>query len=89
MGANTSLSPIYAYSKRGERAYASVPRNRGANTTLLTSMSLEGMGASLAVEGATNREVFEAYVEQVLCPTLGEGEVVVMDNLSSDKGQRG
>jgi transposase len=88
MGTNTSLAPLYAYSPRGQRAYAQVPRNRGPNTTLLTSISLEGMGPSLAVEGATNREVFEAYVEQVLSPTLREGQVVVMDNLSAHKGER-
>ena len=70
MGANTSLSRIHAYSPKGQRAYCSVPRNRGKNTTLLSCMSVEGMGASLAVEGATNREVFEAYVERVLLPGL-------------------
>lgn len=62
MGANTSLSPIYAYSPRGERAHVRVPRNRGPNTTLLSSMTTEGMGPSLAVEGATTALVFEAYV---------------------------
>jgi hypothetical protein len=49
MGTNTSLSPLYAWAKKGERAYCSVPRNRGPNTTLLSSMSVEGMGPSLAV----------------------------------------
>ena len=88
IGSNTSLTSLYAYSPRGHRAHAEVPRNRGPNTILLTSMSLEGMGSSLAVEGATNREVFEAYVEEVLCPTLREGQVVVMDNLSAHKGER-
>jgi hypothetical protein len=47
MGTNTSLSALYAYSLKGRRAYAQVPRNRGANTTLLASMSLEGMGLCL------------------------------------------
>lgn len=88
MGANTSLSPLYAYSPRGQRAYCSVPRNRGPNTTLLSCMSVEGIGASLAVEGATNREVFEAYVERVLAPELRPGQVVVMDNLTAHKGER-
>ena len=43
MGANTSLSPLYAYSPKGERAHVCVPRNRGPNTTLLSSMTLYGM----------------------------------------------
>jgi hypothetical protein len=51
IGTNTSLSPLYAWARRGERAYCSVPRNRGPNTTLLSSMSVSGMGPSLAVEG--------------------------------------
>jgi hypothetical protein len=88
MGTNTSLSPVYGWSKKGQRAHCSVPRNRGRNTTLLSSMSVDGMGPSLAVEGATTARVFEAYVERVLAPTLREGQVVVMDNLSAHKGER-
>ncbi len=88
MGTNTSLSPLYAWAKKEDRAYCSVPRNRGPNTTLLSSMSVEGMGPSLAVEGATDSEVFETYVERVLAPRLRPGQVVVMDNLTAHKGER-
>jgi transposase len=88
MGANTSLSVLRAWSRRGERAYCSVPRNRGKNTTLLASMSMEGMGPSLAVEGTTSATVFETYVKKVLAPTLRPGQIVVMDNLSAHKGAR-
>ena len=89
MGTNTSLSPVYAsWAPKGQRAYWSVPRNRGANTTVLSSMSAQGMGPSLTVEGTTTSVVFEAYVEQVLAPTLCKGQVVVMDNLSAHKGER-
>ena len=66
-----------------------VPRNRGPNTTLLSSMSIEGMGPCLAVEGSTNAVVFETYIEKILTPTLEPGQIVVMDNLSAHKGQRG
>ena len=85
MGANTALSPLYAYSPKGERAHVRVPRNRGPNTTLLSSMTPEGMGPSLAVEGATTARVFEAYVERVLAPSLKRGQIVIMDNLSAHK----
>jgi transposase len=88
MGANTSLRPLYAWAPRGERARCSVPRNRGPNTTLLASMTSEGMGPCLAVQGATTRIVFEAYIEKVLVPSLRRGQVVVMDNLSAHKGER-
>jgi hypothetical protein len=93
MGTNISLSPLYGWAKKGARAHCSVPRNRGANTTLLSSMSVDGMGQSLAVGGATNREVFEAYVQRILAPTLRKptlrkGQVIVMDNLTAHKGER-
>jgi transposase len=87
-GTHTSLGPIYGYAPRGERLYLSVPRNRGKNTTLLSSMSLEGIGPSLTVEGATTSRVFETYVEKVLAPSLKEGRIVVMDNLSAHKPKR-
>lgn len=85
---NTSLSPIYGWSRRGQRVSFEVPRNWGANITLVSSMSFSGMGQSLAVEGATTKAVFETYVEKVLAPTLLPGQIVVMDNLSSHKGSR-
>ena len=88
MGTNTSLTPLYAWSRRGERAPCSAPRNWGANVTLLCSMTLSGMGPCLAVEGPTTKAVFETYLEWVLAPSLQPGQVVVMDNLSSHKGPR-
>jgi transposase len=51
-------------------------------------MSLEGMGPSLAVEGATTARVFEAYVEKVLAPSLKEGQIAVMDNLGAHRPKR-
>jgi DDE superfamily endonuclease len=89
MGTNISLSPLYAWAPKGQRAHCSVPRNRGANTTVLSSMSAQGMGPSLTVEGATTSAVFETYVEQVLAPTLRSGQVVVMDNLLRPTKARG
>ena len=49
-------------------------------------MTLSGMGPSLAVEGATTRAVFEAYVQEALAPSLRPGQIVVMDNLTAHKG---
>lgn len=87
-GTHTSLGPLYAWAPRGKRSYSKGPRNRGKNTTLLACMTLEGMGPCLAVVGSTTREVFEAYVEQMLLPALKPGQVVVMDNLSAHKGNK-
>jgi len=88
MGFNVTLAPLYAWSRRGERAFGSAPRNWGKNVTLLASITAEGLGPCLAVEGSTTREVFETYLECVLAPSLSPGQVVVMDNLSSHKGGR-
>jgi hypothetical protein len=86
---NTSLAPLYGWSRKGERAYQKAPRNWGKNITLISSIGKErGMGASLVAEGSTNRTVFETYLEEVLLPTLKRGQVVVMDNLSAHKGER-
>ena len=88
-GTHTSLAPIYGYAPKGERLRLWVPRKRGKNTTLLSSMSLEGMGPSLAVEGATTARVFETYyVEKVLVPSLRSGQIVVMDNLGAHRPKR-
>lgn len=80
------MTRLYARAPKGVRAYGSVPRNRGKNTTLIASMTLEGaMGEAMAVEGSTKAFVFEAYVEYFLAPTLKEGQIVVMDNLGAHK----
>jgi hypothetical protein len=85
---NTSLAPLYGWARRGERVHQKVPRNWDKNVTLLSSIGKRmGMGASLVVEGSTNTKVFETYLREVLCPTLEEGQMVVMDNLSSHKAE--
>jgi len=52
---------------------------------MISSIRLDGSTACMTVEGATDTEVFRAYVSQVLCPALHPGDVVVMDNLSPHK----
>jgi transposase len=86
MGTNVSLSPLYAWSRRGRRVFGSAPKNWGKNVTLLASITRRGLGPCLAVEGSTTRGVFETYLERVLAPTLEPGQIVVMDNLSAHKG---
>ena len=88
MGAHTSLAPLRGYAPVGRRAFFEIPRNHGKNTTLLTSLHREGMGPSMAVEGATTSRVFETYVERLLAPALRPGQVVVMDNLGAHRPKR-
>lgn len=81
MGTHTSLAALYAYSPMGRRAFFEISRNRGTNTTLLTSLHAGGMGPYMAVEGVTTARVSETYTERLLVPALRPGQVVVMDNL--------
>jgi transposase len=88
-GFHTSMTRLRARAPKGERAYGKVPRNRGKNTTLIAAITLEGaMGDSMTVEGATDAEAFEAYVEHFLAPSLCEGQVVVLDGLGAHRTQR-
>ena len=70
---------------RGKRLYASAPQSHWYTTTMICSMRWDGSTACMAVDGATDTEVFRAYVQEVLCPTLRTGDVVIMDNLSPHK----
>jgi transposase len=85
-GSNLALTPLYARARKGQRAYGSVPRNYGKNTTLIGALTLAGMSAPMLLEGAVDTVAFEVYVAQVLGPTLTPGQIVLMDNLSSHKG---
>jgi transposase len=88
-GFHTSMTRLKARAPRGKRAYGKVPRNRGTNTTLIAAITLEGaMGESMSVEGATDAEAFEAYVEHFLAPSLRMGQVVVLDRLGAHRTQK-
>ena len=85
-GFHTSMRRLRARAPRGERAYGKVPRNRGKNQTLIASVTLEGgMGESVCIEGSTYAELFEAYVQEFLAPTLCAGQVVVLDGLGAHR----
>ncbi|HEY6409865.1 MAG TPA: transposase, partial [Ktedonobacteraceae bacterium] len=56
--------------------------------TLVASLSLEGIGASMIIEGAVNAAAFETYLEHILVPSLHPGQIVVLDNLRVHKGAR-
>ena len=87
-GSNIGLTPLYAWALKGERAYGSLPRNAGKNTTFLASLCLQGMGAAMILEGPSDSIAFELSLEQILAPSLEPGQIVVMDNLSSHAGPK-
>ena len=79
-GSNIGLTPLYVRASTGLRAYGSVPRNRGKNTTLIAALTFEGMGESMIIEGAANAAAFERSIEEILSPSLTVGQIVIMDN---------
>jgi transposase len=87
-GSHIAMTPLYAYAPRGRRAVGKVPRNYGATLTLIASLSMQGMGEALLLDGAADVAVFEAYVEQILAPSLHPGQIVILDNLSIHQGVR-
>ncbi len=54
---------------------------------MIGSIRLDGSSACMAINGATNTEVFRSYVREVLCPQLRPGDIVIMDNLSPHKNE--
>jgi len=86
-GAKTNLTRLRGRAARGQRVHASSPQGHWHTTTMIGALRVNGSTACMAIEGATDTEVFRAYVGQVLCPTLQPGDVVVLDNLAAHKSQ--
>lgn len=81
----TNMTPLYGRAERGKRVIDFVPHGHWKTTTFLAALRYDGLTAPMVVDGAINGDLFLAYVEQILLPTLQEGDIVVMDNLSSHK----
>jgi transposase len=84
-GATTKMARLRGRSPRGERCRAAVPHGHWKTTTLVAGLRLDGMTAPMVIDGAMNGEAFTAYAETLLAPTLGPGDIVVMDNLPAHK----
>jgi transposase len=82
------MSRLRGRAPRGQRVVASAPAGHWQTTTMIAALRLDGSTAAMAIPGATDIEVFHAYVAEVLCPTLRPGDLVVMDNLAPHKSQR-
>jgi transposase len=84
-GAKTNMTRLRGRAKGGERVIDDAPHGHWCTTTMLSSVRLDGSTACMAIDGATTGEVFREYVRHVLLPTLQQGDIVVMDNLSAHK----
>jgi transposase len=81
------MTRLRGRAQRGQRVHGCAPHGRWNSTTVLGAMRMDGSTACMTIEGATDTEVFRAYVKEVLCPTLRRGDLVVMDNLAPHKSE--
>ena len=81
----TTLTPLRARAPRGERAVGRVPRGRRTHLSWLAALTPAGIGPSVVIEGAVDRDAFDAFVTQLLVPELRPGRGVVLDNRSVHK----
>lgn len=84
-GASTKLARLRGRAPAGQRLVAKVPHGHWHSSTLISAVGLRGAFAPAVFDGPTTREVFQAYVDQVLVPELRPGDIVIMDNLAPHK----
>jgi transposase len=84
----TNMTRLRGRALKGQRLVEKVPHGHWKTTTVIAALDQKGMRCSMTLDGPVNRDAFEAFVQQVLCPSIKAGDIVVMDNLSSHKGNR-
>jgi transposase len=85
-GANTAMTRTYGRAPVGQRVYTNTPGS-WESITMTCGLRLSGVTAPLAFRGATNTDIFETYVQEVLVPELKPGDVVIWDNLKPHKSE--
>lgn len=84
-GAKTNLTRLYGRILGGQRLHAHAPGGHWTTTTMIAALRVSGPTAPMVIRGPVDTDVFRAYTEYVLAPTLNKGDIVVLDNLSSHK----
>jgi transposase len=79
------MTRLRGRARGGARCVDYAPNGHWMTTTLIGALRLDGTTACMTIDGATSGEVFHAYVKQVLAPTLRQGDIVILDNLSAHK----
>jgi hypothetical protein len=79
------MTHLYEHAPKRERVVGSVPQNYAQNVTVAATLGPQGLQAMVAVEDATDAKVFRAYVTHGLRSTLTPGDIVVLDNLATQK----
>jgi transposase len=86
--AKTNMTRLYGRRFDGRRLVEACPHGYWQTTTMLSSLRLDGATAAMSLEGAVDAPAFEAYVEQVLLPTLKAGDIFLLDNLQVHKSAK-
>ena len=81
----TNMARIRGRAPKGERLRAVIPHGHWKTTTFIGALRLSGLTAPMVIDCPLNSVWLQAYVEEVLVPTLTPGDVVIMDNLSGHK----
>jgi transposase len=84
-GINTGMTRLYGRGLKNERVIDYAPDVRFERTTGLSSVRASGELVPCVFDGSLNGDIFKKYITQFLVPTLKEGDIVIMDNLSSHK----
>jgi transposase len=87
-GTTTKMTRLRGRVPRGERLRMHAPFGHWHTQTFVAGLRCDALTAPWVLDGPMNRRAFETYVETQLAPTLSQGDVVIMDNLSSHKGPR-
>ena len=82
-GAKTNMTRLRGRALGGARLFDASPHGHWCTTTMISSVRLDGTCACMAVDCATDRDVFREYVRAVLVPALRPGDIVILDNLSA------
>jgi transposase len=85
--ARTNMTRTHGRCPKGQRLVAKVPHRHWRTLTFLAALRHNAVTAPFVVDGPINGLWFRTYVEQVLVPTLKPGDIVILDNLGSHKGQ--
>jgi transposase len=86
-GTATDMARLYGRGHRGKRVIGKVPYGHWKTTTFVAALRNHAVTAPFVIDKPMNGTIFRTYVEQCLAPTLGSGDIVVMDNLAAHKVQ--
>lgn len=83
--AKTNMAPLRGWAPKGQRLQAKVPYGHWKTMTFIAALHCDRIDAPFVFDQPINSATFTQWVEEQLCPTLGPGDIVILDNLSSHK----